>query len=258
MREGMGKLKKSETKDKSTDYTKRTNSVGEVKKMEEPIMSEEELEKMSKELGIDTGSDPNGDCEKLRKEYEKKELAQGNKERSIIITGAPVPEKLERLPFRPQLTTEEAWVQLEGELTRSIADLNENEFLIITTKKKLYFVQFAAQGGFGMRVEAVSNAYLADGRELSEDACTNLLTLGWNSPTYIPEELGEEDRRPDGSPNCFLDIDSPVPYNLVASLAVRTLREIFGAIHPGGLQYKALGKGDCSIRFPNLRIARER
>ena len=179
-------------------------------------------------------------------------------ERSIIITGAPEPAELQRHQFRPQPTTEEAWTQFEGELTRSIAALDEDEFLIITTKRIFRFIQFSAQGGFGMRVEAVSDAYLKEGRKLSESARTKLLAFGWNPPTYIPKELGEEERTPDGSPNYFLDIDTPVPFDAVAALAIRTLREIFGAVHPGGLQYKAFAKGGDNIRFPNLRVARER
>jgi len=189
---------------------------------------------------------------------EKRKFAGGNNGSSIIITGAPTPDVLQRLPIRPQSATKEAWALFEGELASSVADLDEDEFLIITMKKNHYFVQFAGQGGFGMRVEAVSNAYLKDGRKLSEAACMKLLAFGWNPPTKVPDELDEEGHKPDGSPNYFLDIDSPVPYGSVASLAVRTLRDIFGAMHPGELQYKAFGKDDCNIRFPNLRIARER
>jgi hypothetical protein len=59
-----------------------TNQKNPVTKMEKPTLSPEEFEKMSKELGIDTGSDPNGDCEKIRKELEeeaKKRLAREGK-----------------------------------------------------------------------------------------------------------------------------------------------------------------------------------
>ncbi len=45
------------------------------------------------------------------------------------------------------------------------------------------------------------------------------------------------------------------------AIAVSTLRGVFGALHPGDLQYKAFtsqSKGGDSIRFPSLRIARER
>jgi hypothetical protein len=161
------------------------------------------------------------------------------------------------LSYTPQPNAEKAWAEFELELSRALADLSEDEFLIIETKKDQYFVQFAGQGGFGMRMESVSNAYLDDGRRLSEEACANLQALGWNAPTNIPDHLDPEGHKPDGSPNYYLDIDIPVPYSSLATLAVKTLRGIFGAMHPGELQYRAFAEGGDGIRFPNLRIVRE-
>ena len=183
---------------------------------------------------------------------------ENNGGHAFIITGAASPDKQELLPMRPQLSTDEAWEQLEGELARSIADLDDDEFLIITRKDRHYFVQFAGQGGFGMRVEAVSNAYLKIEEKLSKSACAKLVTMGWNPPCNPPEGPNGEGHKPDGSPNYFLDIGLPVLYDRVATLAVRTLREVHAVMHPGGLRYKAFGNGGCEIRFPNLRIARER
>jgi len=58
-----------------------------------------------------------------------------------------------------------------------------------------------------------------------------------------------------GSPNYFLDVNVPVPCRSVANLAINTLREVFGAKHPGELQYRAFAKHGGDIEFRNLRIA---
>ena len=74
----------------------------------------------------------------------------------------------------------------------------------------------------------------------------------------MPNDFHPERNDPDGSPNYFLDIGVPLPYGSVASLAVNTLGGVFDATHPGELQCKAFAKGGDNIRFPSLRIARER
>lgn len=164
------------------------------------------------------------------------------------------PDTAQTLSHNPQ-STAEAWAQFAGELSRTLSDLNEDEFLIIETKKHGYYIQLAGQGGFGLRMESVSDAYLDDDRKLSEQGCAKLLELGWSAPTNTPDNLNPEG---DGSPNYFLDIDAPVPYSSVASLAVNTLRGVFGATHPGKLRYRAFAKRGDDVRFPSLRIARER
>lgn len=62
-----------------------------------------------------------------------------------------------------------AWETFTRELAVALEALNEDEFLVLIVKQKNYFVQFAAQGSFGMRAEAVSNLYLPDGRHLSPE-----------------------------------------------------------------------------------------
>ncbi len=172
---------------------------------------------------------------------------------------APTPQHNPLPPGHPAPeSNEQAWAQFASDLADALADLDEDEFLIITTKKDGYYVQFAAQGNFGMRLEATSNAYTDDNNKLSEQACAKLLNLGWNAPTCVPDDFHPERHDPDGSPNYFLDVGVPLPYGSVASLAVNTLRAVFGATHPGELQYKAFANRDGNIRFPNLRIARER
>lgn len=77
-----------------------------------------------------------------------KALAPNTQYDSLLLPGRPAPE-----------FAEEAWAQFASELTHALADLDEDEFLILTTKKGWYYVQFAAQGSFGMRAEATSNGF---------------------------------------------------------------------------------------------------
>lgn len=158
--------------------------------------------------------------------------------------------------LRASESTEKAWTRFTNDLADALADLDEDEHLIIEKKKGWHYVQFAAGGKFGMRAEAVSNGYLDDNHRLSEEACTRLLNLGWDAPTHIPDD--PKTKHPDGSPNYFVDVGVPVPYGAMATLAVNTLRGVFGVGHPGGLRYKAFANGSVDIRFPRLRIARER
>ena len=84
-------------------------------------------------------------------------------------------------------------------------------------------MQFAGQGRFGIRPETVSNAYLCGDDRLSSGAERLLVALGWNRPTMTPAE-DQAEGAVDGSPNWFLDVAWPVPFDEVAALATRTLR----------------------------------
>jgi hypothetical protein len=148
------------------------------------------------------------------------------------------------------------WDQFASELSRALSNLDNGRVLIIETKPDVYYVQFAGRGLSGMRAESVSNGYLKGPRKLSDKACMKLLQLGWNAPTIIPDAMNDvRGYKRLGSPNYFLDFNIPVPYRSIANLAVSTLREVFGAMHPGELRYRAFAKHGGEIGFPNLRIA---
>lgn len=162
----------------------------------------------------------------------------------------------------PQLPESEAsiaaWQELERRLADTLSDLSEDEFLVIEQKVSNRFVQFAAQGRYGMRVEAVANTFLPPAEHLSNQSIASLLSLGWHAPTYDLDKVSKEP--PDGSPNFFLDAASPVPFERLAALAVTTLRDVYGVDHPGQLQYVAtsLEDDEMDIRFPSLRLKREK
>jgi hypothetical protein len=157
--------------------------------------------------------------------------------------------------MKQQAPAAKEWDLLTDNLAACLADLSEDEFLILSAKRANYFVQFAAQGQFGMRIEAASNVYVSPPEAvLAANAYSAMANLGWKSPTGVP---GSEPRDPDGSPNFFLDLALPVHFRRVADMAVKTLREVYCTPHPGQLQYKSFDSSGIEIRFPNLRLKRE-
>ena len=158
-------------------------------------------------------------------------------------------------PIKSPPDSEEAWGQFEQALAAVLGDMAEDEYLVISRKGTDYFVQFAAQGSFGMRAEAVSNTYIRRPSPLSEEACQRLNDLGWKSPTYAPPDVVDEPA--DGSPNFYLDAAVPVPYNVLAHLAVMSLRTVYGVRHPGELQYGGFTADGYPLVVPSLMIKRE-
>jgi hypothetical protein len=140
-----------------------------------------------------------------------------------------------------------------------LAALEEDEFIVLSVKNSSQFIQFAAQGSFGMRAESVSDFYLPEQAHLSDRQVAKLLELGWNAPTNLPDELelGGQ-KKPDGSPNYYLDVASPVPHDILAALAAATLVSVFGVGHPGELEYTAVSRDGGSVRFPNLGLRRRK
>ena len=155
--------------------------------------------------------------------------------------------------------TEAAWQELGANLALCLADLDEDDYLIIESKRAPYYVQFAAQGAYGMRAEAVGNGYIDEPDAVStQEDYARARALGWCAATDLPEGDQTADRDPDGSPNFFIDVEQPVDYGRLAEAAVRTLREVYHVRHPGLLQYRAFAFDGPEIRFPVLRIKRGR
>lgn len=148
-----------------------------------------------------------------------------------------------------------AWPVFEARLAETLGALEEDQYLVISAKRGWAYVQFAAQGSFGLRAESVSNNYLPGSDLLSADQIVALGTLGWSAPTGTPQEVKTK-RQPSGSPNFFRDFARPVPFGDVARLAVRTLTEVLGIPHPGFLHYKAFDRNYQSILAPTLGLMR--
>lgn len=82
-----------------------------------------------------------------------------------------------------------AWDAVEARLADALGALEEDQYLILSAKRGYGYVQFAAQGSFGLRAEAVSNHYLPPEHELGEAELVKVRELGWNEPTRKPSEL---------------------------------------------------------------------
>ena len=149
-----------------------------------------------------------------------------------------------------------AWPTFATKLITVLERLEEDQYLIISTKHSNQCVQFAAQGSFGMRVETTSNSYRAQSKQLTERQIASLIDAGWQAPTGTPAETTPEND-PDGSPNYFIQFVAPVPFDGVADLAVRTFCEILKVPHPSFLQYEAIddedGKSEA-IALPELGL----
>ena len=138
-----------------------------------------------------------------------------------------------------------AWPAFEKKLAETLGALEEDQYLVVSAKRGWVYVQFAAQGSYGLRAECVGNNYLDEAHALSAGQTALLRRMGWSSP------------RGTRSPNFFRDFDRPVPCADAARMAVRALTEVFEIPHPGSLMYKAFDKNERTILVPTLGLKRE-
>lgn len=130
---------------------------------------------------------------------------------------------------------EQAWAGFRARLADLIADLEEDEPLIIEMETGLDvadlsgagpFVQFIGWGDGTVRAEVAGNAFLHERYQLEESGEHLLTELGWRAPTY-----GLDDEADEGSANFFIDV-ALREADLLAVMSVRALREVFGCLHP--------------------------
>jgi hypothetical protein len=149
-----------------------------------------------------------------------------------------------------------AWPAFEKKLAETLAALEEDQYLVVSAKRGWAYVQFAAQGAYGLRAECMSNNYLDAAHPLGARQIARLERMGWSAPTGTLEEVLKK-RRNRGSPNFFRDFARPVPCADAARMAVRALTEVFAIQHPGYLVYKAFDKKERTILVPTLGLKRE-
>ena len=145
------------------------------------------------------------------------------------------------------------WPVFEQNLATALKSMQEDEFLVISQKRSNLFVQFAAHGEFGMRVETTSGAYLDKEEDHSARTHHALLALGWKLPTGSPTESTPADD-PDGSPNYFVDFPVGTSPQQIAALSVRTLADLYEIPHPGNLEYDAFDNDETPISYKILKI----
>ncbi len=142
------------------------------------------------------------------------------------------------------------WQAFEESLATALGRMAVDTFLIISTRGEAetpYYVQFAQGGRPGFRAEAVSNTFLEGQRALSPEQEERLGTLGWQWPS----PHGTEDR------NFSRQWPMPAPFRVVAHLAVRTLRDVYGVTSPADLVYRRFDEEGNVFDEPALGIERE-
>jgi len=126
-----------------------------------------------------------------------------------------------------------AWATFTARLAVALERLEPETFLVLSVDGDAsaagLYVQFARVGKAGLLAEAASNQYLAPSLALTPVQETGLLSVGWTQP-----EGGAATGR-----NFSRRWSPPVPVTDVADLAVRTLREVFGAAAPNALRYRS-------------------
>lgn len=165
---------------------------------------------------------------------------------------APAENKLTRASYLSA-----TWPPFSKKLAAILEKLEEDQYLVLSLKRSNRFVQFAAQGASGMRIETTSNSYLAKPEQLNERQIATLVDAGWHHPTGSPTDSTPE-RDPDGSPNFFVEFSAPVSFEAVANLTIRTLAEILRVPYPGSMQYAAYDADGQAIAFPDLGLKLEK
>lgn len=138
----------------------------------------------------------------------------------------------------PSSNVSVAWPPFAQKLAAALEKLAEDQYLVLSVKQSNRFIQFAAQGSFGIRVETTSNNYLTKQEKLDARQIAALIKTGWHAPSGTPAGSTPKSD-PDGSPNFFVEFLAPVSFEAAANMTVRTFAEILRVPHPGFLQYEA-------------------
>ncbi len=140
-----------------------------------------------------------------------------------------------------------SWEAFERRLAVALGRMADESFLILSTPSAAgtggCYVQFACGDSWGIRAEAVGNGNLPSSRPLAPAQRAQLDELGWQRPG--PEEVGR---------NYFRMWASPAPFEEVARLAVRTLREVHGISAPADLCYAHRSVGGRTVAELDLGI----
>ena len=199
---------------------------------------------------------------------QKEQAARKNSRRKSMASGAisPVPKKPSKatrsasnpadIPLAPP-SVSAGWPPFAQKLAAVLEMLEEDQFLVLSVKRSNQYIQFAAQGSFGMRVETTSNNYLARPQQLSKRQIAALIEAGWHAPSGTPV-TATPDRDPDGSPNFYIDFPETQSHESVAEWSVKTLAEILRVPHPGMLEYEAFDADGNSLALAELGLRRTR
>lgn len=135
--------------------------------------------------------------------------------------------------FEVDRATAQAWVRFQAGLADRLAELAEDDVLVVEAMVgeedeagAAPYVQFCAWGDRMLRGEVASNHVLVEARELDEQGERALAEIGYDAPTYGPGDEADH-----GSLNFHVDLPQGEADRL-AVMAVRALRDVFGVPHP--------------------------
>ena len=117
-------------------------------------------------------------------------------------------KQVTRKALRHKTSVSVPWLAFEKRLAEAIGALKEDQYLVLSKKRGWGYVQFAAQGFYGIRGECVSNHYLDAAHALTRAQIDALGALGWLAPTGTPEEVRANEKK-GGSPNHHRDFEGP-------------------------------------------------
>lgn len=150
-----------------------------------------------------------------------------------------------------------AWSTLRDRLAEALGALEEGQYLILSGARGPYYVQFAMEEGSWLLAEAVGDTFLPKGQKLREAQKTALVELGWWAPA--DDVRGKRSsRKRSGSPNYQGRFEGADQLSVVATLAVRTLRDVYGFLRPTSLRYRAFEGEGGDILLPTLGLGRQR
>ena len=139
----------------------------------------------------------------------------------------------ERDEFEVDRAAAEAWVRFQARLGDRLAAMAEDDVLVVEALAAdedepgaAPYVQFCAWGDGMLRGEVASNHVLMEPRELDEEGERALEELGYDAPTYGPDDEADA-----GSLNFHADLPQSAADRL-AVMSVRALRDVFGVAHP--------------------------
>jgi hypothetical protein len=172
-------------------------------------------------------------------------------QRTVAAPGPAMPLPADPTGQDLRTKVENAWADLAKALAESLPALPLDAHLVLTldptaggTGDATYYVEFALLDDGELHAEAVGNAYLPAAHRLDRSAIADLVALGWSPPGVVDGTEGNFGLRVPGA-----EVDR------LAAIAVRTLREVYGAPHPAFLTYTAHAlEGD--VPLPQLGAAR--
>jgi hypothetical protein len=154
------------------------------------------------------------------------------------------PAAAERLP-RP-------WHDLLRALTEALAVLDTGQRLLLEVRSGGHFVGISLHGAAGVVAETAKGRAGKRSPEQRAADARRLAGLGWERlppgkhKTIQVARAGEHVR----------EWSHPAPFAAIALLAVRTLREVWGAAHPRDVVYGATDARQHDVLLPALRLNR--